>query len=116
MNVPVRPPAVLQRLWMPQGMALGTGAMTISKPMPAWIALLLGLALVGCGGPPSPSGAGPCATGNSSCAAAAAAPGQRQVGCGHRIVRVRWIERTNKESGVPDIGIQADWAAITERR
>ena len=49
MNVPVRPPPVLQRLWMPQGMALGTGAMPISKPMPAWIALLLGLALVGCG-------------------------------------------------------------------
>jgi len=83
MNVPARPPPVLQRLWMPQGMALGTGAKTISKPMAAWIALLLGLAL---------------------------------VGCGHRIVRVRWIERTNKESGVPDIGIQADWVAITERR
>jgi hypothetical protein len=116
MKVPVRPPAVLPRLWMPQGMALGTGAKTISKPMQAWIALPLGLALVGCGGPPSPSGAGPCATGNSSCAAAAAAPGQRQVRYGHRIVRVRWIERTNKESGVPDIGIQADWAAITERR
>ncbi len=83
MNVPVRLPPVLQRLWMPQDMALGTGAMTISKPMAAWIALLLGLAL---------------------------------VGCGHRIVRVRWTERTNKESGVPDIGIQADWVAITERR
>jgi len=26
------------------------------------------------------------------------------------------MERTNKESGAPDIGIQADWAPIRERR
>lgn len=40
----------------------------------------------------------------------------RQVLKGHRIVRSRWMEKTNKESGAPDIGIKADWAPITERQ
>jgi len=26
------------------------------------------------------------------------------------------MERTNKESGAPDIGIQAEWAPFSERR
>jgi hypothetical protein len=40
----------------------------------------------------------------------------RQVRRGHRIQRARWLARRNKESGLPDIGIQAEWAPITERR
>ena len=35
---------------------------------------------------------------------------------GHRIVRAHWLKRDNKESGQPDISIQAEWEAITERR
>ena len=35
---------------------------------------------------------------------------------GHRFIRARWVERINKESGMPDIGIEAEWAPITEMR
>lgn len=35
---------------------------------------------------------------------------------GQRLVRARWLEKTNKESGAPDIGIQAEWKAVTEKR
>lgn len=35
---------------------------------------------------------------------------------GHRIIRYHWLEKTNKESGVPDIGIQAEWAPVVEQR
>jgi hypothetical protein len=31
----------------------------------------------------------------------------RSVRKGHRIIRSHWLEKTNKESGVPDIGIRA---------
>ena len=40
----------------------------------------------------------------------------RQVLKGHRIVRVQWVEKTNKESGAPDIGMKAEWEPITGRR
>jgi hypothetical protein len=40
----------------------------------------------------------------------------RQVLKGHRIVRAQWMEKSNKESGVPDIGIQAVWKPIIDRR
>jgi hypothetical protein len=80
------------------------------------VVVLIALALTGCSRQPAAPGMGPCAGGETSCAAAAAAPGLRQVRRGHRIVRARWIERINKESGAPDIGIQADWAPIRERR
>jgi hypothetical protein len=79
--------------------------------------LLMGLLTPGCrrlGDPPDGSGA--CLNGGSSCAAAAAAPGLRQVRKGHRMIRTHWLQKTNKESGVPDIGIQADWAPIRELR
>jgi hypothetical protein len=39
----------------------------------------------------------------------------RSVRKGHRIIRADWLENTNKESGVPDIGIQAEWAPAVER-
>jgi hypothetical protein len=78
--------------------------------------VLIGLALAGCSREHATPGMGPCAGARTSCAAAAAAPGLRQVRHGHRIVRTRWIERTNKESGAPDIGIQAEWAPFSERR
>lgn len=29
----------------------------------------------------------------------------REVRRGHRVIRSHWLEKTNKESGVPDIGI-----------
>jgi hypothetical protein len=82
-----------------------------------WIWLLLPLALLaGCGVRVGGSDQGPCADGGSSCAAAEAPLGMRQVRKGHRFVRAQWVEKTNKESGSPDIGIKAQWAPITERR
>ena len=40
----------------------------------------------------------------------------RAVRRGYRIIRSHWLEKTNKESGVPDIGIQAEWAPVVEQR
>ena len=65
----------------------------------------------GCGGQPSP-----CRDRGWSCAAAQAPAGLRSVRKGDRILRSHWLEKTNKESGVPDIGIQAEWAPLVERR
>ena len=36
---------------------------------------------------------------------AQAPAGMRSVRKGHRIIRSNWLEKTNKGSGVPDIGI-----------
>lgn len=49
-----------------------------------------------------PSG---CRDSGSSCAAAQAQAGMREVRRGHRIIWSHWLEKVNKESGVPDIGI-----------
>ena len=40
----------------------------------------------------------------------------RAVRRGYRIICSHWLEKTNKESGVPDIGIQAEWAPMVEQR
>ncbi len=72
------------------------------------VALLLAPA---CSGEPSP-----CRDGGRSCAAAQAPAGLRSVRKGYRIFRSNWLEKTNKESGVPDVGIQAEWAPLVERR
>lgn len=40
----------------------------------------------------------------------------REVRRGYRIVHAQWQERINKESGLPDIGIQAEWAPVVEQR
>jgi hypothetical protein len=78
--------------------------------------LLLGLLLQGCaitGGEP---GTHPCFKAGRACAAAQAPSGMRQVFRGHRVVSSRWLEKTNRESGLPDIGIQARWEPFVERR
>jgi hypothetical protein len=31
---------------------------------------------------------------------------------GHRIHRYHWLRRLNRESGDPDVGIQAEWVPI----
>jgi len=81
------------------------------------VALFLAvLVLAGCGGQGDPSASAPCRDGGNSCAAAQTPAGMRQVLKGHRIVRAQWLEKTNKESGVPDIGVKAVWEPITERR
>jgi len=83
----------------------------------AVLATPLALVLLGsCGTQPPQAQRGACLNGGSSCAAAAAPPGMRQVLKGHRIVGAEWMEKTNRESGVPDIGIRAQWEAFTERR
>lgn len=74
--------------------------------------LLVALLLApGCSGQPSP-----CRDGGRSCAAAQAPAGLRGVRKGYRILRSHWLEKTNRESGVPDIGIQAEWTPLVERR
>ena len=40
----------------------------------------------------------------------------RAVRRGYRIIRSHWLKKINKESGVPDIGIQAEWAPVVEHR
>ena len=83
---------------------------------PWWLPLLLASALLpGCISL-SRNEAPACLGGGQRCAAAQAPAGMRQVRHGHRIQRARWLARRNKESGLPDIGIQAEWAPITERR
>ena len=56
-----------------------------------------------------------CLNGRSSCAAAEAPEGMRRVLKGYRMVKTEWVQKTNKESGVPDIGVKAEWAPVTER-
>lgn len=81
------------------------------------VALGLGLLLLGgCGIQADPSASSACRDGGTSCAAARAPEGMRQVFKGHRIVKTRWVARINKESGAPDIGMKAEWEPITERR
>lgn len=78
--------------------------------MRLWIALVSGSLIGGCAAIPSV-----CLDGGRSCAAAQAPAGMRSVRKGHRIIRSHWLEKTNKESGVPDIGIRAEWAPLVER-
>jgi hypothetical protein len=40
----------------------------------------------------------------------------RQVFKGQRMVRSQWVERRNRESGAPDIGLRSEWQPITVRR
>ncbi|MFM7087512.1 MAG: hypothetical protein ACKOXO_11065 [Cyanobium sp.] len=60
--------------------------------------------------------AGPCLHGGRSCALADVPPGHRAVLRGHRMVRLRWLPRRNRESGVPDVGLQAEWAPLLDHR
>ena len=73
--------------------------------------LMLLLLASGCSLEPSP-----CRDGGRSCAAAQAPAGLRGVRKGYRIIRSQWMDKTNKESGVPDIGIKAEWAPVVEHR
>lgn len=71
------------------------------------------LLLVACG---SSAREGPCLEGRPHCAASETPPGLREVRRGYRIGRYHWLPRINRESGVPDVGIQAEWLPIQERR
>ena len=77
------------------------------------LALVLLLSSCSIQGQGSPGGV--CLNGGSSCAAAQAPQGMRQVLKGYRMIKTHWVEKTNKESGVPDIGVKAQWAPVTER-
>ena len=86
-----------------------------SLPYPGAVlaSLLLTLSLTGCG-LSGPSGA--CLDGRHRCAAAETPPGMRAVRRGYRIGRYHWLRRVNRESGVPDVGIQAEWLPTREHR
>lgn len=73
------------------------------------------LLLLGCSPAPPHGATAPCADGGRRCAAAAAAPGLRQIRRGHRMAPTRWRARPNRESGAPDIGIEARWSPLIER-
>lgn len=81
------------------------------------VALVLTLTmLAGC--QPGQEGArvGPCLDGGRSCAAADTPPGMRRSLKGQRMVRSKWVERINSESGVADIGLKSEWAPLSETR
>jgi hypothetical protein len=81
--------------------------------------LLLPLILVvraGCSGQGRRWADGACRDGTANCAAAQAPAGMRQLRRGHRMVSTEWVERPNRESGGPDIGLKARWAPVSERR
>lgn len=40
----------------------------------------------------------------------------RAVRRGYRLGRYRWLQRINRESGVPDVGLQAEWLPLREQR
>lgn len=82
------------------------------RAIPLALASLLGA----CGIQEQGAQEGACLNGGTSCAAAAAPQGMRQVRKGHRMVRTQWVQTTNKESGAPDIGVKAEWEPVTQRR
>lgn len=77
------------------------------------LALAIATALVGCG---RPHGGGACLDGGSRCAASDVPSGMRAELRGHRLRRYHWVRRLNRESGDPDVGIQAEWVPIRVRR
>jgi hypothetical protein len=85
----------------------------VALPLPMLLvsAGLLMASLAACGA--SESG-GACLDGSRRCAAASVQPGLRSVRRGYRIGRYHWLRRTNRESGVPDVGIEAEWLPIRE--
>lgn len=40
----------------------------------------------------------------------------RSLRRGYRLGRYQWLRRPNRESGVPDVGLQAEWLPIRESR
>jgi hypothetical protein len=80
------------------------------------LSLALTLLLGGCETLNKPEEETVCLNGGSLCAAADAPPGMRKVLKGHRMTETKWIEKTNKESGMPDIGMTAEWQPITGKQ
>lgn len=79
--------------------------------------MALSLLLLGaCAPDASREGSSPCLDGSRRCANAQVPEGMRGVLHGHRIRRWQWRARINRESGVPDVGIVADWQPTTLRR
>jgi|1048.fasta_scaffold11186_5 hypothetical protein len=79
--------------------------------------LVVPLLLNGCASdPPTAAEASACRGMQRTCAATDAQPGLRESFRGHRLVRMRWLNKANRESGAADIGIQADSQAIQLQR
>lgn len=93
----------------------GTGPLTQAYGQA--LVLLLSMSLAGCAASVrDTSGRGVCLDGSSRCAAAETPPDMRAELRGYRIRAYQWLRRHNRESGVPDVGIQAEWVPIRERR
>lgn len=99
---------------------MGLGMVVGSDPVAGLFALgafLVPLAMLsGCPQRAQPPQSNACFDGSPSCAAAEAPRGMRHVLKGHRMVRAQWVQKNNRESGAPDIGLQAEWEPLTERQ
>ncbi|QPN63077.1 hypothetical protein [Synechococcus sp. CBW1004] len=83
----------------------------LASPCRGLTLLLLTVCLTACG---LSERGGACLDGSRRCAAAETPPGMRSVRRGYRIGRYQWLRRINRESGVPDVGLQAEWLPIRE--
>jgi hypothetical protein len=79
------------------------------RALALWVAWL-SLSLAACASPDR----GPCLAGGRHCAAAQVPEGAHPLRRGYRIGRYHWLRRVNRESGVPDVGIQAEWLPIQQ--
>jgi len=89
----------------------GLHARGLTRPASLLLLAWLAVVLAGCS-----TQDGPCLDGGRRCAAAETPPGMRVWRRGYRIGSYRWLRRTNRESGVPDVGLQAEWLPIREQR
>lgn len=100
-------------------MSAGSGGRSAARPPGLLVSVAVLLMLGGCHGAPADSSGDSrpaCLDGGRACAAAAVPPGQRGVRHGYRIRRFHWREKTNRETGAADVGLQADWEATSEYR
>lgn len=58
----------------------------------------------------------PCQDNSRRCEAAQTPPGMRSTYKGLRMVQPKWSETTNRESGLADIGVHAEWKQFIEHR
>jgi hypothetical protein len=123
MNISCNVHGLMASLWAIPGSPLPSATIPRPASAPGFLGirpsllLLVPLLLSGCSSvPPTAAEASACRGRQSTCAATDAQPGLRESFRGHRLVRMRWLNKANRESGEADIGIQADSQAIQLQR